>query len=100
MAAQMKYLETLDAVLKQVYKPWEYSLNGYSEDVLCMEMINGDWVVYRGSRGRKLDVRKYEDLLLACLVYITEINSSKSSTAAMRENFLDLALKDEKLKAS
>lgn len=98
MSDQTNYLETLDTVLKQEFKPWEYSLNGYSEDTLCMEMSDGEWLMYRGSRGRKLDARKFGDLLTARMAYIAEISQSESSTIAMREKFLDLSLKNNNLK--
>ena len=71
------YLRVLKRTLDDVGIPSVYySLNGYSEEAICIECNNGSWVVYNGERGNKYNINKYKNIQDACANLILRLTES------------------------
>lgn len=65
-----------------------YSLSGYSDDAVCLEKIDGDWICYIGSRSCKNNIQKFSDVKWACVCVIDAVSDSYESEAFLIEEFL------------
>lgn len=71
--------EALDTTLSTEYTSAEYSFNGYKEDAVCLQEVDGNWLVYVGYRNKKDDLRSYSNIVEACLEMIRIITGGNSS---------------------
>ena len=69
-------------VLKDVLKLAEiplgyYSINSYSEDAVCIEYLDGDWIVYNGERENKYNISKFNNVVNACRELISRLSDTE-----------------------
>ena len=82
--------EVLKEVLDNEGIPRQYySLEGYSEEAICMEKNNKNYIVYNGERGNKYDVSKYSNISKALLKLISEVTETYAQEEKVVEAFIN-----------
>ncbi len=87
-----RYLDALDAVLKERYPAYQYSLNGYKEEAVCLQYDNG-WVIFNGERGNHYDEVKCDTILKACLEFIRKMTHRIEDISVMETELLSFLSK-------
>lgn len=64
-----------------------YSLEGYSEDAICIEHNDDNWIVYNGERGNRYNIKKYRNIQDACYNLILRLSESEEEYRQMRNVF-------------
>ena len=83
------YLTALDKVLSKRYSHNTYSLNGYQESSVCMELEDDGWIVFNGERGNSYDVVECDTILKACSEFIRKMTHSTEDISLMENELLD-----------
>lgn len=65
----------------------DYSVNGFSDDKVCLEKKRSSWLVYNGDRGRKFALNEYPSIYRACSRMICKLADSEEAEIAMQEEF-------------
>ncbi len=60
-------LNRFNSILNEEFPSIYYSLNGYSEEAVCIEKQEDAWEVYIGFRNQKKENQIYYDLESACV---------------------------------
>lgn len=82
------YLEKLKSTFEHLGIPSVYySLNGYSEDAICIEYNNNSWIVYNGERGNKYNINKYKNIQDACDNLILRLSESEEERKQIQNIF-------------
>ena len=70
--AEQRLLTALKQVLecRGFSETFDFSIDEYAENRVCLIKANGDWTVFVGERGRKTGLRKFAFLNLACIQVI------------------------------
>lgn len=90
------YLKRLEDVFDHIEIPSDYySLNGYSEDAICIERSDGMWIVYNGEKGNKYNLKKYRATLEACIDMILRISESEEEQIRIQSMFMRNVLMDK-----
>lgn len=67
-------LEGLDKILASEFPVNYYSLDGYSEEAVCLQKVDDShWEVYVGIRNQHDDAIVYDDIIDACLGVIKKM---------------------------
>lgn len=66
-----------------------YSLEGYAEEVVCMEKNNNSYIVYIGEKGNKGDVSNHPNISKALLKLISEVTESYAQEEKVVEAFIN-----------
>lgn len=66
-----------------------YSLEGYTEEAVCMEKSNKNYIVYTGERGKKHGVSKHQNISKALLNVISEVTESYEQEERVVEAFIN-----------
>ena len=83
-----KYIEALDAVLKERYDENSYCLSGYQEESVCLQYQNGSWLVYDGERGNHYNEIKCDTILKACMEIFRKMTHRIEDISIMENELL------------
>lgn len=82
------YIKGLKDTLEHVGIPSVYySLNGYSEDAVCIEYNDNIWMVYNGERGNKYNINKYKNIKEACDNLILRLSEGEEEQKQIQNVF-------------
>lgn len=88
VVSHIQYLLYLKEVLNFFGIPSVYySINGYSEDAVCIEYKENNWIVYSGERGKKYNTRYFKDIIQACNEVICRLSESEKDRCEMQQMF-------------
>lgn len=84
------YIEILRKLLKQYnISNFLYSLNGYAEERICIEKVNGLWECYCVVRGHKEDLKIFDNPNDACLEVIKDVSPNLTVESDIINDYLD-----------
>lgn len=80
-------LHVLKKVLIQSDIPAQYySLNGFCEEAICIELSGEYWSVYHGERGNKYEIERYANLNDACIEMLKRLSpDSKTENLIIKQ---------------
>lgn len=64
-----------------------YSIDGYSEDAICIERDDNYWIVYNGERGNKYNIKNYDNVIFACYNMIYRLSESRAEKLRIQNIF-------------
>lgn len=84
---EKSYKALKDALTLNGIPPYYYSLNGYSEEAICIEKNKDVWNVYLGERGKKNNTKSFTNVNEACLEMIASLTESYEQEKKTKEDF-------------
>lgn len=75
---EYKYYFTLKRVLQEKgVSKYRYSIGGYSEEAVCIEKLEKEWIVYDGERGCQCNKKEFNTIDAACREVLSRIFDDK-----------------------
>lgn len=80
-------LNKLKEVLENNIPKQYYSIRAYSEEAICIEKQDSEWIVYCGERGNKYDIKSFSIIKEACFDLISRVSENEEIERKMKDLF-------------
>ncbi len=78
----------LESVLRTEFSKGMFSLDGYSEDSVCLKQNGASWEVFVGFRGQKKELMLFDNVISACFGVIQLLTPSNEPLRNRLDNML------------
>ncbi len=89
-------LKALQEICSNNFNEDEYSLNGSSENAVCLEKTVNGWTVYEKEKNSRNDSFLYDNIVEACLDFLRRL-SMKKDYKVLKDDFFDRIIAGEKI---
>jgi hypothetical protein len=75
-------------MLEKYYSPYQFCIGGYSEECICFNEDNSQWIISRFERGQIEIIGEYSNILDGCLAYIEANSSGDEEIQELKDIFI------------